>query len=212
MLALLGMPLAVRPVQVAEERLAGEAPQDMVVRLSIAKAQSVVVKPGHDVVVGSDTAVSLVVGDETLVLGKPRDREEVQQMLEILCGREHTVYTGYAVWDAQKGQLISGFEAVVVSLRSLTERELLAYIESGIGDDKAGAYAIQDRAFALVEAVHGCAAAAMGLPLCAVRQVTLDWGLPVASLAETVAGCQRLTGMACSLQLSERCLDTAGNG
>ncbi|MGQ9553072.1 MAG: Maf family protein [Anaerolineae bacterium] len=212
LLAVLGIPFTISPVDILEERLPGESPQAMVVRLSVAKARAAVPGSAHTIVLGSDTAVIMASGGETLVIGKPVDRQQVREMLALLGGRTHVVYTGFALLDTCSGRMITGWQTVTVCLRSLTEGELFAYIDSGIGDDKAGAYAIQDQRFRLVERLSGCVAAAMGLPLCALWKALPRLGIVVPAKEAVIEGCQALTGLACCLESSDECPELVING
>jgi len=184
---------------VPEEARAGESPADMVVRLGLAKALAVQPEPPYSLVVGSDTVVTLSDGGQTVILGKPADRTELGTMVRRLGGREHSVYTSVAVRDASYGRTVWGAVRVGVRLRRLDEAELTAYCASGIGDDKAGGYAVQDRTFGLVESVSGCVAAAMGLPLCLLRQALAELGLRVPGDSAIAEGCGALTGLPCCL-------------
>jgi septum formation protein len=205
LLALLGIPFIVHPADVDEGPLAGEPPADMVVRLSVAKVRRVAQEKPHRFIVGSDTSVSLRIGDEWRVYGKPADREDARRMLSELGGRDHWVHTGYAVLDRQRGVIARGYQVTKVWLRRLDPSEEDAYLATGIADDKAGAYAVQDRRFALVQRLEGSAAATMGLPVCPLRQVLLKFGLPVADTDSVVEGCSRLTGMECVFGPSGDC-------
>lgn len=205
LLAILRIPFAVSPADVEEERCTKETPAEMVVRLSVAKARAATPQPGYEMVLGSDTAVTLGSGGEARVIGKPRDRDELRCMLEELGGREHVVYTGFALIDRRGGRTVTGYQTVRVRLRGLSGGEMAAYLRSGIGEDKAGAYAIQDQQFGLVESVSGCASAAMGLPLCALLRAFASLGLKVPPAGEVAAGCRALTGVECCLSLEKTC-------
>lgn len=205
MLALLGIPFVVCPAAVSEEPLPGEPPGDMVVRLSASKARHVARERRERFVVGSDTSVSLFDAEGWHIFGKPTDRRDARRMLAQLEGREHLVHTGYAVLDRHRGMVSRGYQETRVRLRHLDASEMDAYVASGVADDKAGAYAVQDRKFRLVERLAGCAAATMGLPLCALRHVLLKLGLPVADIGRVSEGCRRLTGMECCLSPSSGC-------
>ncbi len=204
LLALLELPFVVSSAYVSEEPLPEESPWDMVARLSLAKAAAVAAEEAG-IVIGSDTSVSLARADGWLILGKPRDREDAARMLRLLGGRDHVVHTGYAVVDTRSGRASQGCVESQVRMRPISDIELERYLDSGIGDDKAGAYAIQDRDFALVEGLVGCAAATMGLPLCALGSVLLGMGLPVAAKDRVAAGCAALTGFDCCLHSDDDC-------
>lgn len=171
----------------------------MVLRLSLAKASRAALDPGPRYVLGSDTTVSLSEGGAWRVFGKPFDREDARSMLLALGGRQHWVHTGFAVLDRETLCCKQGFRVSSVTLRSLGAEEMEEYLGSGIADDKAGAYAVQDQRFRLVTGIAGCVASVMGLPLGQVGAALLKVGLRVADRQSVAAGCSRLTGMPCCL-------------
>ncbi len=198
----MGLPFEVRPADVCEDPLEGEAPADMVLRLSLAKASRVAQGDGPRYVLGSDTTVSLPEDGGWRVFGKPLRSEDARSMLEALGGREHLVHTGFALLDRQSLRCEQGVQVSRVSLRSLRPEEMVEYLSSGIPDDKAGAYAVQDRRFRLVTRIDGCVAGVMGLPLDQIGAALLKVGLPIADSQSVAEGCSRLTGMPCCLAAS----------
>ena len=122
-------------------------------------------------VIGSDTLVTV----DGLALGKPRDREDAQQMLELLSGRDHEVVTGVAVIRAHRE--LSCTNRTVVTFRKLATHEINAYWETGEPRDKAGAYAIQGIAARFVKRIEGSYSGVMGLPLYETAQLLEQVGL-----------------------------------
>ena len=90
-LTALGLSFTAGGVDVDEQRLPGEAPDTMVLRLAALKARSA--QADCPVVLGADTAV--VLGDQ--VFGKPLDEADALAMLAQLSGQQHKVMTGVAV-------------------------------------------------------------------------------------------------------------------
>src|ERR1035437_6992700 len=138
-----GIPFTVRAAAVDETPLAGEKPEDYVVRLAELKALAVPAGP-HETVLGADTTV--VIDGE--MLGKPADAADARRMLARLSGRQHEVVTGIC--------LKRGVEVV---------RDCAA---SGEPMDKAGAYAIQGLASKFIERIDGCYFNVVGLPVALV--------------------------------------------
>ena len=169
LLTLVGIAHEVRPANIDERYLAGEAPRAHTERLARGKAAAVAAP--HAVTIGSDTIV-VVDGD---VLGKPRDEDDAARMLRRLSGRSHVVITAVAAsWD---GRLLSDVEEVHVTFRGLSDSDIAAYIATREPMDKAGAYGIQGFGATIVERVDGDYFAVMGLPLNRLARLLESLGL-----------------------------------
>jgi septum formation protein len=166
LLTSLGLRFAVVTSRAPEALLAGESPQQHVVRLSREKAREVAERP--DVpgrwFIGSDT---IVVRDDS-ILGKPEGSAEAAAMLRSLSGRWHQVWSGYAVFDRHTGRTLCGAVVTRVRFKELTGREIAGYIATGEPFDKAGAYAIQGIGAFMVPAIEGSYTSVVGLPVCEV--------------------------------------------
>ena len=191
LLAQLEVPFTVRVADVDESPLIGELPEVLAVRLASEKARAVAATADGDaVVIGGDTVVAL----HDRLLGKPVDDAEAREMLRALSGRPHTVWTGIAVVRAMSGACETAVVPSIVRFRVLTEAEIEAYVGTGEGRDKAGAYAVQGIGGGLVAEVVGCWNAVIGLPLCATARLLRAAGVTLAA-AEPV--CTRPDGSAC---------------
>jgi septum formation protein len=158
----IGLKFSVRPSSVPEDVLDHESPEQNVKRIALAKALKVARRVKRGIVVGADTIV--VLGNE--ILGKPRSAGEAKRMLRKLSGRQHVVYTGFALVDASTGRKIVDVERTKVKFRKLNAVEIDEYVASGSPMDKAGAYGIQDDYGAVfVERVEGCFYNVVGFPL-----------------------------------------------
>lgn len=143
---------------VDETPLAGESPENYVLRMARSKAAAI--KPDPDaVVLAADTVVIL----EGRILGKPTGREEGTAMLRALGGREHLVLTAIAgrSLEAEASELVSTRVRFVAVSKTLAE----AYWATGEGADKAGGYGIQGIGGILAESITGSYSAVVGLPL-----------------------------------------------
>lgn len=138
------------------------APESAVRLLAERKAQAVAALHPDDTVIGSDTVVAL--GDR--ILGKPADDIDAADMLRLLSGKKHTVYTGVCVIEKNKKSVFVGSAAV--KFAELTETEIAEYVKSGECRDKAGAYGIQGYGARYIEYIEGDYYSVMGLP---VRQL-----------------------------------------
>jgi septum formation protein len=169
LLNLIGIEHEVRPANIDETYLAGEAPREHAERL--AREKAVAIEAPEAITIGSDTIVVV----DGRVLGKPRDREHAAEMLRQLSGRSHVVMTGVAAkW---RDKLVSGLEEVGVTFRPLRDDEIERYIDTGEPMDKAGAYGIQGFGATIVERVDGDYFAVMGLPLNRLARLLETLGL-----------------------------------
>lgn len=168
----LGLEFSVKPVEVDEDRLGLETPEQMVLRLAVAKANAADVDASC-LVIGSDTVV--VLGDE--VLCKPRDRDEAVAMLLSLSDRRHRVLTGVALRGPAGVQ--TAVSATDVYFREISRDEALAYWHSGEPRDKAGAYGIQGLGGAFVESIKGSYSGVVGLPVFETARLLRNAGIDV---------------------------------
>ncbi len=172
----LGLSFEVMPSEVPEVRGEGESPRDYVTRLSADKAGSVAGATGDrspaPFVLGADTTVAI--GDE--VLEKPVDDPDATRIIRRLSGRAHRVITGVSVARAGEGVLRTIASETEVRFRGLSDAEVAAYVATGEGRDKAGAYGIQGLGSGLVTSLSGDYFNVVGLPASAVIQLLFEVG------------------------------------
>jgi nucleoside triphosphate pyrophosphatase len=169
----LGLVLEVVPAAVDETPLPGEKPADYARRVAAAKCDAVADGLGADrglAVLGADTTVII----EEAILGKPADDADARAMLLRLAGRRHQVVTAYTVrFGARR---LDRAVTTLVAMRALQPAEIDAYVASGEGRDKAGAYAVQGIAAAFVTELRGSLTNVIGLPLAEVLADLLALG------------------------------------
>jgi septum formation protein len=158
----IGLKFRVIPSHISEVLSPNESPGDNAKRIAIDKASEIASRLKKGIVIGADTIVVL----DHHVLGKPTSKDDAKRMLKLLSGREHSVYTGFALIDVESKKHVAGVEETKVRFRKLDEKEIVAYIDSGSPMDKAGSYGIQDDFGAVfVEKVNGCFYNVVGFPL-----------------------------------------------
>jgi septum formation protein len=155
-------PDAVLPAAINETVLKGEQPRAHAQRLAAEKARKVQSewngKPAF--ILAADTVVA--VGRR--ILPKAANDEEVLACLKLLSGRRHQVITAVALVTPD-AKLRLRVAQTRVSLLKLSEAQIRAYVESREGVGKAGGYAIQGRAEALIKEISGSYSNVVGLPL-----------------------------------------------
>jgi septum formation protein len=162
LMSVLGFPFTVRESGVEEiidEKL---APEEIARGLAFRKASTVASQLSSGIVIGADTIVVL----EGKILGKPATEVEAVGMLLALSGKTHTVFTGFALVDAESKKSYIGYERTEVTFRALRRDEIERYVAAGSPMDKAGAYGIQDDYGAVfVEKIDGCFYNVVGFPI-----------------------------------------------
>lgn len=140
--------------------------EQIVLHLALKKALSIAHElKDSDLLVTADT---IVVYDDK-VLNKPADEHESEQMLTMLCGKKHDVYTGVCIASTEKKEIF--YDKSQVYFRAYSREEMLHYITHYKPFDKAGSYGIQDWfGLTCIEKISGCFYNVMGLPTPKVYQ------------------------------------------
>ena len=149
-----------------------ELPTVYAARMASEKAAAVS-RPG-DVLVAADT----VVAAGRRILPKAETEGEARASLRLLSGRRHRVHSAVTVVDAD-GKARHRLSTTMVAFKPLSDDEIAAYLASGEWQGKAGGYAIQGRAEALVRMLQGSHSGVMGLPLFETRTLLRAAGWPV---------------------------------
>lgn len=169
----IGVVHSIIEVDVDETPHRGEHPTEYVIRLAREKAlagQTWLGDHGHGLVLAADTAV---VADDR-ILGKPRDRADALEMMQLLSNRSHLVYSGVAL--AGDG-IESSISESRITFRDVTPDEARAYWESGEPADKAGGYGIQGLGALFITRIEGSFSGVMGLPLFETAQLLKQAGI-----------------------------------
>lgn len=165
-----GVSFFVYALEVDESVPSGTLPFDAVKIVSARKANAVKSELGEraagKIILSADTVVSA----DGKILGKPENEIKAVEMLRFLSGRRHTVYTGFTIIKDEFE--FSDYESTDVFFRSLSEKEIVSYVKTGEGNDKAGSYGIQGIGGLLTEKIQGDYFNVVGLPISKIN-VTL---------------------------------------
>lgn len=175
LLARLGIvPDAVAPAEIDEAPTRGELPSDHAERLARAKAEAVHAAYPGALVLAADT----VVAAGRRILPKTESEAEARQCLALLSGRRHRVLSAVTLIDPEDRPR-HRLSTSIVAFKRLSDEEIAAYLASGEWQGKAGGYAIQGRAEALVRQLSGSHSGVMGLPLYETRALLRAAGYPL---------------------------------
>jgi septum formation protein len=173
LLAQIGItPDAVDPAHVDESPLKGELPVQHAMRLAAEKAEAVAPRHPGAAILSGDT----VVAAGRRILPKAEDAATARACLKLLSGRRHRVLSAVTLLDAA-GKARHRLSTSIVLFKPLHPREIDAYVDSGEWHGKAGGYAIQGKAAALIRWMSGSPSGVIGLPLFETRALLVAAGL-----------------------------------
>ena len=175
LLARIGVvPDAVTPADIDETPGRTEQPACYAARMADEKAAVIAAIAPGAVILAADT----VVAAGRRILPKTETESEARAALELLSGRRHRVLSAVTVVDAQ-GRVRRRLSTTIVAFKRFDRPELDAYLAAGEWRGKAGGYAIQGRAEALVRMIAGSHSGVVGLPLYETRALLRAAGYPL---------------------------------
>src|SRR4029453_19626809 len=121
--------------------------REEVLHFAVGKALSVASNHPGTMVVGSDTMILI----NATKIGKPAGIADAKQMLRLLLGRTHRIFTSVAIIDDLGGPGLRMVEEVAVKMHDYSMKEIEHYLSCNESLDKAGAYSIQGQGRNLIE-------------------------------------------------------------
>ena len=162
----LGINFSIIKPNIIEQYPQGINPKEVPAYLSRQKSMSLQGKTdANSVKIAADT---IVYANER-ILGKPKNKIEAREMLNIISNNTHQVITGVTI--TYKDKTITFTESTDVTFSKLTTEEIMYYIDNFSPYDKAGAYGIQEWVGLIgVRSISGCFYNVMGLPVSRVYE------------------------------------------
>ena len=172
----LGVPFETLNPDLDESPRVGEAPRELVVRLSREKAAAARQRHADGLAIGSDQ-VALCAGE---VLGKPGDHARAVAQLERLSGNTVEFLTGICVHDLASGRDAHDLAVTSVRFRTLTRDEIERYLAREPAYDSAGSFKSEGLGITLVESIDDDDPTALiGLPLIRLCRLLRGFGYPL---------------------------------
>jgi septum formation protein len=140
----------------------------------MAREKAAAAADGKAFVLAGDT----VVAAGRRILPKAEDEATARLCLELLSGRRHRVLSAVAL-RSPDGTMRERLSETVVRFKGLSGEELAAYLAGGEWHGKAGGYAIQGSAEALIAWISGSHSGVVGLPLFETRALLRAAGFSV---------------------------------
>ena len=163
---------AIVPADIDESALNAELPRAYARRMAAEKAAIVAALHPDAAVLSGDTVVA--VGRR--ILPKAESEAEARMCLGLISGRRHMVLSAVTL-TLPDGRSLHRLSESTVIFKRLHADEINAYIGSGEWQGKAGGYAIQGSAEALIRSMAGSYSGIMGLPLYETRSMLVTAGL-----------------------------------
>lgn len=171
----LGIPFEVCSPKTDETALPGEAPEQMALRLAIAKAQAVAQDFPDALIIGSDQVATV----DGLQLGKPLTHENALQQLRKVRGRAVLFHTALCLYNSQTGQFQTALVPCTVYFRNLDDTQIERYLTKEKPYQCAGSAKSEGLGIALIERMEtDDPNALIGLPLIALVTMLEKAGMP----------------------------------
>lgn len=161
----LGLAFSTVAPGVDETRSFREPVEQLVKRLSRAKAEAVAAGNPGSIIIGSDQAAER----EGEILGKPGDHATATAQLKAASGKYMKFHTGLCVIDTRDGRIQEYTDVTRVAFRRLTDVEIERYLQAEQPYDSAGSFKSEGLGISLFEGIESNDPTALiGLPLIAL--------------------------------------------
>lgn len=117
-----------------------ETAPELAGRYAFQKARDVAARTSPAMIVAADTVASCM----GRILGKPRDADHAREMLGLLSGRPHEVFTGVCLWRTPEQTFHAEVCCTSLKMDPLSPSMIEDYIETMLWEGKAGAIGFQD--------------------------------------------------------------------
>lgn len=168
------LPFEVARPDIDETPLPGEAPQATAERLAVEKARAVAARFPDALIIGSDQVAYM---GEAL-FGKPGTVERAVAQLKSMSGRTVIFHTALALLNTRSGHVQVEAVPTEVRFRSLSDDEIVRYVDKERPLDCAGSAKSEGLGIALLDALSGDDPNALiGLPLIALARMLRNEGI-----------------------------------
>ena len=150
-LSKLSLPFETQAPEIDETPLPNESPEQLVERLSIAKAKAVAEKLTKGLVIGSDQ-VAVIDGE---ILGKPGNHDNAVEQLQNASGKTVTFLTGLCLYNAATHNMQVEVVPFKVVFRQLTTEQIESYLQKEQPYNCAGSFKSEGLGITLFERLEG---------------------------------------------------------
>jgi septum formation protein len=139
--------------------------------LALKKAEDIVKTHPNDIILTADTIVYY----DNKILLKPKNIQQAKEMLSLLSGSQHEVYTGVCVKKGLTHETKA--QSTKVYFNKLSTTQIDKYINSLHLLDKAGSYNIHTSGSIVLKKIEGCFYNIIGLPITVVCELLGKFGI-----------------------------------
>lgn len=147
----LGLPFVCHSPKVDETPFENEAPDELVKRLALIKAQAVAVAHPNALIISSDQ-VSVLQGK---ICGKPGTREIAIEQLTASSGKRVQFYTSLCIYDAKTRRHLLDLDTYDVNFRTLTHEQIARYVDKEAPLNCAGSFKSEGYGITLFKSLEG---------------------------------------------------------
>ncbi|MBU0951498.1 MAG: septum formation protein Maf [Elusimicrobia bacterium] len=147
-----------------DENIKINDPIKLVKKLALLKALDGTKCFSKGLALGVDTIVVL----NREIIGKPKNSSDAIRILNKLNGSTHSVYSGFALIDCATGKAVIDYDVTKVKMHRLSRERIKSL--SSKHQDKAGAYAVQEKDDCFVEKIYGDYDNVVGLPVKKIKR------------------------------------------
>lgn len=161
----LGIPFIQNAPNINETAYSGESASTLVERLAREKAIALAENHPNSLIIGSDQVATF----DGRIIGKPHSKDNAKKQLASFSGKKITFLTGLAVHNTATGETKSLVEPFEVHFRTLTDNQIIRYIDKELPLDCAGSFKSEGLGITLFERLDGRDPNTLvGLPLIAL--------------------------------------------
>lgn len=172
----LGLEFETDSPDIDETPLAGETVEEMVLRLSVAKAAEIAKRHSNSLIIGSDQS-ALLNGE---ILHKPGNHETATKQLQDASGQKVVFQTGLCLYNTETNTYQSKLVPYTVTFRTLSNDMIENYLQKEQPYQCAGSFKSEGLGVALFESMQGKDPSALiGLPLIELTNMLTHEGFSV---------------------------------
>lgn len=162
--------------EIDETAFKNESVEEMVQRLSLAKARKIAAQNNNAIIIASDQSAAF----NNTPIGKPHNRENAIHQLTSFSGQTVIFYTGLAVIDTLHNQVYESMDTTKVTFRKLDSIDIENYLDQEEPYQCAGSFKSEGLGISLFEKLESSDPNALiGLPLIKLTSIFKSIGIQV---------------------------------